>query len=84
MLTGLEPVYDALKGLLGGTIREMMEAEMDKPLVYEKSERSDNDDFRNGYKHKRVKSSYGSIRHLTISRLKQAEKPPVIDMPSNI
>ena len=84
MLTGLEPVYDALKGLLGGTIREMMEAEMDKPLVYEKSERSDNDDFQNGYKRKRVKSSYGSIRHLTISRLKQAEKPPVIDMPSNI
>ena len=83
MLAGLEPVYDALKGLLGGTIREMMEAEMDKPLVYEKSERSDNDDFQNGYKRKRVKSSYGSIRHPTMSRLKQSEKPPVIDMPSN-
>ncbi len=63
-------VYDALKGFLGGTIREMMEAEMDESLGYEKSERSDNDDFRNGYKHKRVKSSYGSIRHLTISMLK--------------
>ena len=84
MLTGLEPDYDAFKGFLGGTIREMMEAEMDESLGYEKSERSDNDDFRNGYKHKRVKSSYGSIRHPTMSRLKQSEKPPVIDMPSNI
>ena len=29
-----------------------MEAEMDDYLGYEKSERSDNDDYRNGYKHK--------------------------------
>ena len=29
-----------------------MEAEMDDHLGYEKSERSDNDDYRNGYKHK--------------------------------
>ena len=28
----------------------MMEAEMDDHLGYEKSERSDNDDYRNGYK----------------------------------
>ena len=82
MLTGLEPVYDALKGLLGGTISEMTEAKMDEPLGYKKSKRSDNDDFQNGYKRKRGKSSYGSIRHLTMSRLKQSEKPPVIDMGS--
>ena len=29
-------------------------------LGYEKSERSDYDDYRNGYKRKRVNSSYGS------------------------
>ncbi len=46
--------------LLGGTIKEMMEAEMDDHLGYEKSERSDNDDYRNGYKHKQVNSRYGS------------------------
>ena len=34
--------------LLGGTIKEMMEAEMDDHLGYEKSQRSDNDDYRNG------------------------------------
>lgn len=56
-----EDIQDALKDLLGGTIREMMEAEMDEHLGYQKSERSDNDDYRNGYKTKRVNSSYGSM-----------------------
>lgn len=55
-----EDNQDALKDLLGGTIREMMEAKMDDHLGYEKSQRSDNDDYRNGYKRKRVNSSYGS------------------------
>ena len=47
-----EDIPEALKHLLGGTIKEMMEAEMDDYLGYEKSERSDNDDYRNGYKPK--------------------------------
>ena len=34
---------------------------MDEHLGYEKSERSDSDDYRNGYKQKQVNSSYGSI-----------------------
>jgi len=50
-----EDIQDALKDLLGGTIKEMMEAEMDDHLGYEKSERSDNDDYRNGYKRKQLK-----------------------------
>ena len=56
-----EDIQDALKDLLGGTIKEMMEAEMDEHLGYQKSERSDSDDYRNGYKSKRVNSSYGSM-----------------------
>ena len=56
-----EDIQDALKDLLGGTIKEMMEAEMDDHLGYEKSERSDSDDYRNGYKQKQVNSSYGSV-----------------------
>lgn len=54
-------IQDALKDLLGGTIKEMMEAEMDNHLGYEKSERSDSDDYRNGYKTKRINSSYGNM-----------------------
>lgn len=41
-----EDIQDALKDLLGGTIKEMMEAEMDDHLGYQKSERSDSDDYR--------------------------------------
>lgn len=60
-----QDIQDALKDLLGGTIKEMMEAEMDDHLGYEKSARSHEDsddrDYRNGYKTKRVNSSYGSM-----------------------
>lgn len=56
-----EDIQDVLKNLLGGTIKEMMEAELDDYLGYGKSERSDNEDYRNGYKRKRVNSSYGSM-----------------------
>ena len=57
-----EDIQNALKDLLGGTIKEMMEAEMDAHLGYCKSERSDSDDYRNGYKNKQVNSSYGSVQ----------------------
>lgn len=39
----------------------MMEVEMEDHLGYEKSERSDSDDYRNGYKNKRINSRYGSM-----------------------
>lgn len=56
-----QDIQEALKDLLGGTIKEMMEAEMEDHLGYGKSQRSDNDDYRNGYKKKKVNSSYGSM-----------------------
>ena len=40
-----EDIHDALKDLLGGTIKEMMESEMDDHLGYEKSERFDSDEL---------------------------------------
>ena len=46
-IPSVEDMQDALKDLLGGTVKEMMEAEMDEHLGYEKSERSDNDNYRN-------------------------------------
>ena len=39
----------------------MMETEMDDHLGYPKFQRSDHDDYRNGYKTKQVNSSYGSM-----------------------
>ncbi len=59
-----EDIQDALKDLLGGTIKEMMEAEMDDHLGYEKSKRVDRSeypDYRNGSKRKQVNTSYGSM-----------------------
>lgn len=59
-----EDIQDALKDLLGGTIKEMMEAEMDNHLGYSKSQRADRseiDDYRNGTKSKQVNSSFGSM-----------------------
>ena len=47
--------------MLGGTIKEMMEAEMTDHLGYEKSERSDSTDYRNDYKSKKINTSYGSM-----------------------
>ena len=57
-----QDIQEALKDLLGGTIKEMLEVEMDDHLGYEKSERSDSEDARNGYKQKTLNSSYGSMK----------------------
>ncbi len=45
-----EDIQYALKDLLEGTIKGMMEAEMDNHLGYERSARSESDNARNGYK----------------------------------
>ena len=73
-----EDIQEALKDLLGGTIKEMMEAEMDDHLGYGKSERSDNDDYRNGYKTKRVNSSYGSMEIEVPQDRKSSFQPQVV------
>lgn len=56
-----DDIQEALKDLLGGTIKSMMEAEMDEHLGYGNYERSDNDNYRNGTKKKRVRSNYGEF-----------------------
>ncbi len=56
-----EDIQYALADLLGGTIKGLMEAEMDEHLGYEKSARSDSSNARNGYKSKKVRSSFGEI-----------------------
>ena len=73
-----EDIQAALRDLLGGTIKEMMEAEMDDHLGYEKSERSDNDDYRNGYKTKRINSSYGSMEIDVPQDRKSTFEPQVV------
>lgn len=71
-------IQDALKDLLGGTIKEMMEAEMEDHLGYEKSERSDSDDYRNGYKTKTVKSSIGEVELEVPQDRKSTFEPQIV------
>ena len=56
-----EDIQDALKDLLGGTIKSMMEAEMDEYLGYDPYERCEKDNYRNGTKRKNVRSRYGEF-----------------------
>lgn len=73
-----QDIQDALKDLLGGTIKEMMEAEMDEHLGYFRSERSDSDAYRNGYKTKQVNSSYGSMEIQVPQDRKSTFEPQVV------
>lgn len=56
-----DDIQEALKDLLSGTLREMMEAEMDEHLGYDRYERSGEPNYRNGTKQKRVRSKYGEF-----------------------
>ena len=56
-----ENIQEALKDLLGGTIQDMLETEMDEHLGYQKYARSDSDNARNGTKSKKIVSSYGTM-----------------------
>ena len=52
-------IEDALKDLMGGTIQEMLEAELDEHLGYQEYERSDNSNYRNGKKTKKIRGTLG-------------------------
>ena len=55
----------------------MMEVEMDDHLGYEKSERSDSDNYRNGYKSKKVTGSYGALE-IDVSQDRKSTFEPII------
>ena len=77
-IVSAKDIHEALKDLLGGTIKEMMEAEMDNHLGYGKSERSDSDDYGNGYKTKRVNSSCGSMEIQVPQDRKSTFNPQIV------
>ncbi len=57
-----EDIQEALKDLLGGTIKSMMKAEMDEHIGYEKYQHSDATNYRNGVKKKNVRSTFGEFQ----------------------
>jgi len=56
-----EDIQDALKELLGETIQDMLESEMDEQLGYQPYERTTSENARNGYKPKTLRSKYGKL-----------------------
>jgi transposase-like protein len=56
-------IHDALKDLLGGTIQEMLESELEEHLGYGKNELTSEpkSNYRNGHKPKRLKTSEGEL-----------------------
>lgn len=72
-----EDIQNALKDLLGGTIKSMMEAEMDEHLGYRNYERSDNTNSRNGAKTKMVRSKYGEFP-LDVPQDRESAFEPVV------
>ena len=56
-----DDIQEALKYLLGGTIKSMLESEMDEHLGYKNYERNDNNNYRNGTKKKTLRSNYGEF-----------------------
>ena len=55
-----------------------MSTEMDSHLGYEKSQRYDSDDYRNGYKRKQINSSYGSMEIEVPQDRKSTFEPQIV------
>lgn len=71
-------IQEALKDLMKEFIQESLEAELDNQLGYDKYEKKeDNNNSRNGYSKKKVKSSFGEIE-LDIPRDRNSEFEPKI------
>lgn len=74
-IESVEDIQDALKDLLGGTIEEMLKAELDEHLDYEYGDTPLSINTRNGNSSKKVKSSYGEME-INIPRDREASFEP--------
>jgi transposase-like protein len=74
-----EDAKDLVKDLFADTIQELLEAEMDHSLGYEKNDATNKstDNRRNGHTKKTVRSDYGEVE-LTIPRDREGEFEPII------
>ena len=76
-IESVEDIQNALKDLLGDTIKEMMEVEMEGHLGYKNNERSSNTNSRNGYKTKNLRSNYGEVE-LKVPQDRNSEFDPQV------
>jgi transposase-like protein len=73
-------ISEALKDLLGGTIQEMLESELDEHLGYSKNELTEEakKNYRNGHKPKRLKTSGGEIEISVPQDRNSAFEPQIV------
>lgn len=78
-ISSAKDIEEALKNMFKDTLQELLEAELDEGLGYEKYEYSDEpkDNYRNGYSKKIVYSSAGDIE-LSVPRDRNGEFDPTI------
>jgi transposase-like protein len=74
-----EDIQDVLKDLFAETLQEILEAEMDHTLGYQKNDTQNKqtDNRRNGHSKKTVRSDYGEV-DLEVPRDREGEFEPVI------
>jgi len=72
-----EDIQEALKDLLGGTIKNIMEAEMEEHLGYERGRRSESLNARSGYRNKKVRGHYGEL-NLSVPQDRESSFEPKI------
>ena len=82
--TSTTEVMEAMKAMFGDVLQQVMEAELDTKLGYEKSERTSNDDeirlsknYRNGHSKKTVKTQLGEVT-INVPRDRNGEYEPSI------
>ena len=73
-----DDIQEALKDLLSGTIRDMLETEMDNHLGYDRYERSSEPNYRNGTKQKTVRSKYGEFEVDVLQDRQSSFEPQVL------
>jgi len=76
----LEPdqIREKLKQLIQQTLQEALEAELDEFLGYSKYERTDSDNYRNGYSSKTVKTDIGEVEINTPRDRKGQFQPQIL------
>ena len=82
--TSTTEIMEAMKAMFGDVLQQVMEAELDTKLGYEKSERTSNNDesrlsknYRNGHSKKTVKTQLGEVT-INIPRDRNGEYEPSI------
>ena len=82
--TSTTEIMEAMKAMFGDVLQQVMEAELDTKLGYEKSERASNNDesslsknYRNGHSKKTVKTQLGEVT-INVPRDRNGEYEPSI------